>query len=180
MIIEWDSVHYYSPRDQWDKFEIIIYDTTVSTPTGDNIIKFQYLTANNYVSNTVGIEDQTSTVGICAVYNNSYHRASAPLQPRRAIKIITGQPLPRVALFEFTKNQGKISQFANLRELPTILKGKSIVLPMETEKLVIYDITGKKVKNTVINKNKIENLPSGIYIIKNRQTKRELKIIIIK
>jgi hypothetical protein len=180
MIIEWDSVHYFSPNTQWDKFEIIIYDTTVSTPTGDNIIKFQYLTANNYVSNTVGIEDQTSTVGICAVYNNSYHRASAPLQPRRAIKIITGQPLPRVALFEFTKNQGKISQFANLRELPTILKGKSIVLPMETEKLVIYDITGKKVKNAVINKNKIENLPSGIYIIKNRQTKKELKIIIIK
>jgi hypothetical protein len=51
---------------------------------------------------------------------------------------------------------------------------------METEKLIIYDITGKKVKNAVINKNKIENLPSGIYIIKNRQTKKELKIIIIK
>jgi hypothetical protein len=177
MIIEWDSVHYFSPNTQWDKFEIIIYDTTVSTPTGDNIIKFQYLTANNYVSNTVGIEDQTSTVGICAVYNNSYHRASAPLQPRRAIKIITGQPLPRVALFEFTKNQGKISQFANLRELPTILKGKSIVLPMETEKLVIYDINGRKLKE--LKKDfRLNKISSGIYFIKIDN--KDYKLIILK
>jgi hypothetical protein len=135
------------------------------------------LTANNYVSNTVGIEDQTSTVGICAVYNNSYHRASAPLQPRRAIKIITGQPLPRVALFEFTKNQGKISQFANLRELPTILKGKSIVLPMETEKLVIYDINGRKLKE--LKKDfRLNKISSGIYFIKIDN--KDYKLIILK
>ncbi|MEO0121323.1 MAG: C25 family cysteine peptidase [candidate division WOR-3 bacterium] len=184
MILEWDSVHYYNPREQWDKFQIIIYDTTVQTPTGDNIIKFQYLTANYYQSNTVGIEDQTNTIGICAVYNNNYHRASAQIQAGRAIKLITGQPLPRVNIFEFTKKEGEINKYGELQRLPTILKGSSIILPIKANKVAIYDITGKKIKDIERKKEKeikIENLPTGIYIIKNLENKKEIyKIIITK
>ncbi|MEO0122365.1 MAG: hypothetical protein ABIK41_06460, partial [candidate division WOR-3 bacterium] len=174
MILEWDSVHYYNPREQWDKFQIIIYDTTVQTPTGDNIIKFQYLTANYYQSNTVGIEDHTNTIGICAVYNNNYHRASAQIQAGRAIKIITGQPLPRVGIFEITKKEGDINKYGELWRLPTILKGSSIILPIKDKEVILYDITGKKVSKDF----KIERLPSGIYLM--RIDKKDYKIVILK
>ncbi|MEO0105357.1 MAG: hypothetical protein ABIK46_04475, partial [candidate division WOR-3 bacterium] len=174
MILEWDSVHYYNPREQWDKFQIIIYDTTVQTPTGDNIIKFQYLTANYYQSNTVGIEDHTNTIGICALYNGSYHRASAQIQAGRAIKIITGQPLPRVGIFEITKKEGDINKYGELWRLPTILKGSSIILPIKDKEVILYDITGKKVSKDF----KIERLPSGIYLM--RIDKKDYKIVILK
>ncbi|MEO0097666.1 MAG: hypothetical protein ABIK78_06195, partial [candidate division WOR-3 bacterium] len=142
-----------------------------------NVIKFQYLTANYYQSNTVGIEDQTNTIGICALYNGSYHRASAQIQAGRAIKIITGQPLPRVGIFEITKKEGEINKYGKPKKLPTILKGSSIILPIRDEEVILYDITGKKVKE--LSKDfKIEKLPSGIYLMKI--DKKDYKIVILK
>ncbi len=171
MILEWDSVHYYNPRTSWDKLEIIIYDTTFQTPTGDNVIKFQYLTANYYQSNTVGIEDQTNTIGICALYNGSYHQASAQIQPRRAIKFITGPPLPSV-IYEISQKR-----LNNKKEFPTILKSNSIYL-FQQPKITIYDISGKRI-NELKNKGKIiSKLSKGVYFIKTE--KEKYKIIIIK
>ncbi|MBN2538160.1 carboxypeptidase regulatory-like domain-containing protein, partial [candidate division WOR-3 bacterium] len=72
-IVEWDSVHYYSSALA-DKFQLVLYDTTVATPSGDNEFKVQYLTANNYVGNTVGIQDQAASIAIEALFNGSYHR----------------------------------------------------------------------------------------------------------
>ncbi|MCX7733136.1 MAG: hypothetical protein N2248_08285, partial [candidate division WOR-3 bacterium] len=63
LVIEFDSVAYYNPRTLRDKFQVIIYDTTVATPTGDNVIILQFLTANGYTSSTVGIEDPTRQIG---------------------------------------------------------------------------------------------------------------------
>ncbi|MEO0112108.1 MAG: T9SS type A sorting domain-containing protein, partial [candidate division WOR-3 bacterium] len=170
MILEWDSVHYYNPREQWDKFQIIIYDTSIQTPTGDNVIKFQYLTANNYFSNTVGIEDQTNTIGICAVYNNSYHRASAQLQPRRAIKFVTGPPLPSV-IYEVS-----LKRLNNKKELPTILNSISVYFPQRS-KIIIYDISGKKIWELKSKEKIITKLSKGVYFIKTEREK--YKIIII-
>lgn len=101
-VIEYDSVAYYNPSSVRDKFQLIIYDTTVATPTGDNAIVAQYLTANRYVSSTVGIQDPTRTIGIQCLYNSSLTRGAAPIAPRRAIRYVTAQPsgfeeLPPVA-----------------------------------------------------------------------------------
>ncbi len=90
-IVEWDSV-YYLGLSQWEKFEIIIHDQTVPTPTGDNQIVVQYLTGNYYQSSTVGIQDPTQSIAIQCLFDNRYHNGSAPIIPGRAIKYTTTGP----------------------------------------------------------------------------------------
>ncbi len=90
-IVEWDSV-YYLGVSQWEKFEIIIYDPTIPTPTGDNQIIVQYLTTNYYSSSTVGIQDPTQSIAIQCLFDNRYHNGSAPITPGRAIKYTTAGP----------------------------------------------------------------------------------------
>ncbi len=177
-VIEWDSVHYFSPNTQWDKFEIIVYDTTVVTPTGDNRIVFQYYTANNYTSNTVGIENNNSTRGICGLYNNNYHRAQAPLIPGRAIAFETGEP--QVGIFE-REGFGKVSDFAIY---PTIRRSSEhLLIKGEFGKIEIYDALGKRVKPLPVDsKISLSSLPSGIYFLHYEENggKKSYKILILK
>ncbi|MEO0075132.1 MAG: C25 family cysteine peptidase, partial [candidate division WOR-3 bacterium] len=88
-IVEWDSVSYYNATTTRDKFQIIFYDSTYTTPTGDNIFILQYMTANLNNSCTVGIEDPTETIGIQYVFDGVYHPAAAGLVNNRAIKFTT-------------------------------------------------------------------------------------------
>ncbi len=90
-IVEYDSVRYYWDNRR-DKFEVIIYDTTVATYSGDNAILVQYMTADGYAGSTVGIEDPGETIAIQALYNSEYNRASAPIAPGRAILYTTDPP----------------------------------------------------------------------------------------
>ena len=91
-VVEWDSIRYWIQSEHWDKFELIIYDTTIRTPTGDNVLLAQYLTGNNYAYSTVGLQDPTLSVAIQCAFNNTYHRAAAPLVAGRAIKYTTIAP----------------------------------------------------------------------------------------
>ncbi len=186
-VIEWDSVHYFSPNTQWDKFQIIVYDTTVATQTGDNEIIFQYLTANNYSSITVGIEDQTNAIGINALYNNTYDRRCAPLAPRRAIKFTTDEPIVAIGETPITRLQ-KEKFFVQ-----TIAKGKvsfNLPLPTSEVKLNIYSITGQRIKTLTVPKGirevkwqgddeKGRKVGSGIYLIRieGEGLKEKTKII---
>jgi hypothetical protein len=88
-IVEYDSVAYWSAQTTRDKFEVLIYDTTVATPSGDNVVVVQYKTAAGYSSSTIGIQDPTRSIGIQCLYNNSYNRGCAPLAPGRAVKYTT-------------------------------------------------------------------------------------------
>jgi hypothetical protein len=87
-VVEYDSVEYYSGSTR-DKFEVVIYDTTRATPTGDNGVLVQYLTANGYTSSTLGIEDPGRTIAIQDLFDGTYHRAAAPIVPGRAILYTT-------------------------------------------------------------------------------------------
>jgi hypothetical protein len=91
-VVEWDDVSYAANPSLTDKFQFMLYDQTVPTPTGDNVIVMQYLTANGFTSSTVGIQDMTMSVGIGCLFNTAYHRASAPIAADRAIKFTTGTP----------------------------------------------------------------------------------------
>ncbi|MEO0101622.1 MAG: M20/M25/M40 family metallo-hydrolase [candidate division WOR-3 bacterium] len=183
-ILEWDSVHYYSPNTQWDKFEVIVYDTTVLTQTGDNEIVFQYYTANNYISNTVGIEDETNQIGINALYNNTYDRRCAPLAPRRAIKFTTDEP-------QVGMKEAKMDLSRKTFILPTLTKGKfSFTLPsFRVKKFEVYTVTGQRVKTLTIPKGAKEitwygedergrDVPTGIYILRIIGEEKETKKII--
>ncbi|MGQ9677703.1 MAG: hypothetical protein ACUVUD_00260 [bacterium] len=92
-IVEYDSVHYYPGAGApWERFQVLIYDSTFATPTGDNLIVVQYLTANQYISSTIGIQDPTQTITIQYLFDGSYHRGSAPIVSGRAIKYTTSYP----------------------------------------------------------------------------------------
>lgn len=90
-VVEWDSVPYYGSTTP-EKFQLVIYDTTVRTPTGDNVIIMQYATANRFTSSTIGIQDYSQTIGIQCLYDTIIHRGMAPIAPGRAIKFITAGP----------------------------------------------------------------------------------------
>ncbi|MEO0112284.1 MAG: T9SS type A sorting domain-containing protein, partial [candidate division WOR-3 bacterium] len=187
MILEWDSVHYYNPREQWDKFQIIIYDTTVRTYTGDNEIVFQYLTANNYISNTVGIEDQTNTIGINALYNNTYHRACAPIVAGRAIKITT-DTVAYIGIKEFAKRLENKKKEIIIANPQRILK---MVLPFKEAEITIFDIFGRKIKEFKVKDKELvwdfkdtngRKLGAGIYTLRIKAENNQVvkKIIHIK
>ncbi len=192
-ILEWDSVHYFSPNTQWDKFQIIVYDTTVSTYTGDNEIIFQYLTANNYISNTIGIEDGTNQIGINALYNNTYDRRCAQMRPLRAIKLTTDTIAPRVGIVELTHRD-----FIKALRLNTIARGRlKMILPhFETEgRIEIYAINGRRVKTLILPKQpgkreitwlgddeKGRPVATGIYIlqVEGSGLREKAKIILLR
>lgn len=87
-VVEYDSVRYYSGSNR-DKFEVIFYDTTVVSPTGDNVIVVQYMTAAGFTSSTVGIQDPTQAIAIQDLFNGVLAHGAAPIAAGRAIKYTT-------------------------------------------------------------------------------------------
>ncbi|MEO0081690.1 MAG: M20/M25/M40 family metallo-hydrolase [candidate division WOR-3 bacterium] len=91
-VVEYDSVAYYDPRSVRDKFQVIIYDTTLAPASGNNVIVCQYMTANRYTSSTIGIEDPTRTIAIQDLYNGTLARGAAPIVAGRAIRYVAEDP----------------------------------------------------------------------------------------
>lgn len=92
-IIEWDSVHYYSPREQWDKYQVILYDTTLAAEDGNCEFVLQYLTANQPGNSaTLGIQDPTLAICIQLLADGSYTRGASPWVAGHAVKFTTDSP----------------------------------------------------------------------------------------
>jgi len=140
-VVEWDSV-YYLGGSQWDKFEIIIYDQTIPTPTGDNQLIVQYLTANNYSSSTVGIQDPTQTIAIQCLFDGSYHHGSAPIVAGRAVKYTTGSP---TAICE-NRNQSPVRARFYAFPNPATASIRFNVDQNTAGIITIYDQTGRLVR----------------------------------
>lgn len=149
-IIEYDSVRYYSGSNR-DKFEVIIYDTTVATYTGDNAILVQYLTANGYTSSTLGLEDPGETVAIQALYNGTYHKACEPIAAGRAILYTTDPPFPSGVADKYgvtgDLRKVRLAAYPNpFRSSATISWGVPIAGNVS---LKLYDAAGREVRNLV-------------------------------
>ncbi|MGC9111752.1 MAG: S8 family serine peptidase [candidate division WOR-3 bacterium] len=149
-IIEWDSVHYFNPRDSWDKMQIIFYDTTLAAADGNTEVVYQYLTANRNSSMTIGEQDPTVSIAIQVVFDNNYHRAAAPIVPGRAIKFTTDAPT--VGLAEGQNQPQPV--LAGVTLLPTAFRNRltiNLILNQETGvKLAVYDRAGRRVR-TLLN-----------------------------
>lgn len=91
-VVEYDSVAYYSAQSVYDKFQAIIYDTTLAAPSGNSVIVAQYMTANGVSGSTIGIEDPTRTIAIQDFYSGTLAHGAAPIVPGRAIKYVTIDP----------------------------------------------------------------------------------------
>ncbi len=151
-IIEYDSVAYYSPRSIKDKFELIIYDTSVVTPSGDNMLITQYQTNNLYSSSTIGIQDPSRAIAIQYLFDGNYHQGAAIIAAGRAIKYIAGEPI--VPIEEPDSKQ--LLSIYNLQLepcLPNPFQSRTIIrynLPEPTmASLRIYNATGRLVATLV-------------------------------
>jgi hypothetical protein len=148
LVVEWDNVAYYGSSTT-DKFEIVFYDTTVTTPSGDNEIVVQYMTANGYTSSTLGIEDPTQAIGIQALYNGTYNRGCAPIAAGRAIAYLALTPLGIMEQDNLSSVLAKTQFIA----YPNPFKGLSnIAWSVKTAgdvNLKVYDASGRVVRNLV-------------------------------
>jgi hypothetical protein len=158
-IIEWDSVVYRTASDKFEKFEIVIYDSTVRAHWGQSVFEFRYLTANLYSSSTVGIQDPTLDIGLSALYSGRYNRAAAHIAPERAIRFTTNAPFS--ALSETKKPAGRERPDLSLAVLPNPVSSSALIRFSQPEparvSMEIYDASGRLVRTLV---NRFQ--PSGI------------------
>jgi hypothetical protein len=151
-IVEYFMVEHH-PNGSPETFEIILYDPAFySTPTGDGEIVIQYLNAMHQWDNTIGIEDQSETIGIQYYLNDVYHPCAMPVTDSFAIKFTTSPPLWGVA--EYKKNV--VPQATMLYEPYPNPSTKQIQIRfvihdsgfvMENSKISIYDACGRLVKS---------------------------------
>ncbi|MFO7638991.1 MAG: FlgD immunoglobulin-like domain containing protein, partial [bacterium] len=134
-------------QSTYDWHQLVIYDTTLAAPDGNSVFTYQYLTANNYGSTTVGINDSTTATGIQVLYNGSYHRGAAPLAPGMAVKFTTVEP--RVGLAGPAPD--RVPTRLTLEPCrPNPARGSarlSFSLPAPADaRLAVYDATGRRVR----------------------------------
>jgi hypothetical protein len=145
LIVEYDSVRYWASQTR-DKFEVVYYDTTVVTPSGDNAIVVQYKTAAGFTSSTVGIQDQTMAIGIQDFYNGTLTHGAAPIAAGRAIKYTTVSPLAVTEQAPGVTAGGHLS----LQALANPSRGRVVLaysLPAAgPAALAIYDRAGRLVR----------------------------------
>ena len=96
-VIEFNGVRQFSPAWALETFEVILYDPAHhTTPTGDGKIKFQYAEISDPSSCTIGIENETETVGLEYLYNGTYDSHAAPIGNETAVLIMTVDTQPEV------------------------------------------------------------------------------------
>ncbi|MBN2537742.1 T9SS type A sorting domain-containing protein, partial [candidate division WOR-3 bacterium] len=146
-IVEWDSVHYYGPREDWDKYQLVLYDTTVATPSGDNAFTVQHLTANRASSSTVGIQNPGHDVFIQYLFDGDYHRGAAALAPGLAVRYTTDPP--NVGVVEEGAEGAGFSRLALLPCAPNPARSGArfrFQVGVETRvRLAVYDASGRRV-----------------------------------
>ncbi len=151
LIVEWDSVHYRARSTQFDKFQFILYDSTLAAADGNNEFMFQYRYNRSMTTSTVGLQDSTNTIGMTLLYRNSYHAAAAPIYSGRAIKFTTDVPIPgfaeervlpdnRRVAFQVSPNpaRGSVVLFCNVQSAFCNLNSSSALLS-------IFDAAGRLV-----------------------------------
>ncbi|MCL6465345.1 MAG: M28 family peptidase [candidate division WOR-3 bacterium] len=184
LVIEYDSVFYYEPRTVRDKFQVLIYDSTVRTPTGDNVIVFQYKTANYTTSSTIGIQDPTRTIAIQVLYNGNYHHGAAPIVPGRAIKFTTVEatgleesrlPMPVNGLFG--------PQVVMPNPARGVVQIRLTPAGSQDAEILIYDRSGRAVSRLKTSQGcgvwDTRSIPNGIYFLKVKGAKEVKKAVLI-
>jgi hypothetical protein len=148
-VVEWDSVAYYNPRTTFDKYEIIIYDTTVASADGNSEILFQYLTANQPgTSATAGVQDPTQQIAIQCFLDGAYTRGVSPWVAGHAVKYTTDPPNVGIAEPEFGAN--RVPKALSLAAAPNPVRRAASIrygLPVASRvRLSVYDVSGRVVR----------------------------------
>ncbi|MFO7676394.1 MAG: FlgD immunoglobulin-like domain containing protein, partial [bacterium] len=147
LIVQYDSMPYYSSRNVYEWFQVVIYDTTLAAPDGNSVFTYQYLTANGYGSSTTGINDSTTAVGIECLFNGVYHRGSAPIVPGMAIRFTTVGPTVGVAEVASGRLPARLG-LGFLGPNPARRYARvGYALPRAADaRLTVYDASGRRVR----------------------------------
>ena len=98
-VVEFNGVRQYAPASALETFEVVLYDPAhYQTATGDGMILFQYKELSDPSSCTVGIENQSETVGLEFLYNGSHHENAYPIANETAILFTTVGEYPDVTI----------------------------------------------------------------------------------
>jgi hypothetical protein len=160
-VVEWDSVAYFSAQTTFDKYEVLLYDSTSRAHDGNNKFAYQYYTANNYTSNTIGEQDPTEAIGIQALFDGAYHRACATIVAGRAIKFSSDSILTGVSESPVGLSLKKLA----LRAPNNPFRGTGRIqfsLPSATPvRLTVFDISGRQTR--VLLSSRGASLKAGTY-----------------
>lgn len=152
-IIEWSHFR-NSYNGAQETFEVILRDPSqFVTDTGDGEILFQYLSVNNGDNidgnGTVGIENETQSVGLLYTFFNRYTPGSAPLAASRAI-LFTPRRQEIAAAGDATAGP---HAFGLDRNLPNPFHPTTTIrfsLAQEGQaRLAVFDVAGRRVRTLV-------------------------------
>jgi hypothetical protein len=145
-IVEFDSVPYYSNRSQFEKYQLILLDTTQAAPDGNCEFRYQYRTLGGATSSTIGCQDPTRTVAIQQLFNGSLHRGCLPFGAGRAIRYTTDYGTGIADSDAGSRPGGR-----SLSVAPTPWRGGSVALVARLERpgrarVGVYDAGGRLVQ----------------------------------
>jgi hypothetical protein len=146
-IIEYDSIPYWSNQTAYEKYEIIMYDTTLAAQDGNCEFVFQYQTAARTSSSCVGMQDPTMAIGVTCVNDDVCTRGASSWVPGHAVRFTTDAP--EVAVKEPATDAGLPQRLALLANAPNPFRGVTqlrFAVPREMRlSLSVYDRAGRKV-----------------------------------
>jgi hypothetical protein len=150
-IIEYDSIPYWSNQSAYEKYEVIMYDTTLAARDGNCEFEFQYQTAAQTSSSCVGMQDQTMTVGVTCVNDNTYTRGASSWVPGHVVKYTTD--VPHVAVEEPAAGAALPRRLALLASAPNPFRGTTqltYTVPRDMKlSLSVYDRAGRKIRDLI-------------------------------
>jgi hypothetical protein len=151
-VVEYDSVSYYpSGSGLYDKYELVIYDTTLAAIDGNSKFVVQYMTADHYTSSTMGIQAPTTSYGIQCLFDAAYNRGTAPLAAHSAIKYTTNRPLTAIA--ERPANSQLGTRNPRFAISPNPFNGRALIRwQVQTAghvSLTVFDAAGRAIRKLV-------------------------------
>ena len=149
LVIQWSEMRTQN-NNSVETFQMILYDDTYLTPTGDNEIKIQYKEFNNTSTGsydgwgtplhgaycTVGIENHLSDDGLQYTFSNQYPQSSMILSDETAIFITTRNPIQTLS--------GDPNQDEEINILDVIVTVNHIINVEQLDSMGIYiaDVDG--------------------------------------
>ena len=134
---------YFPQHLQWEKFEIVFYDSTALGPSRDNVFVMQYATAQNIGSVGCGLQNHDRNSGLTYLQNAAYPRQAAVIVPGRAVKY---RASPLSGIREMSNDECRMTNVA-LRCRPNPTQGRaelSLDLPQRwSREGGVYDAAGR-------------------------------------
>ena len=149
-VIEWDKVKHFADTLSSETFQVILLDPAhYPTQSGDGEIIFQYRIVEEPGGCTIGIEDNTETIGLQYVFNDIYAITATEVRDNYAIKFTTNIPTI-VSVKDEEEISGIPNNYSLEQNYPNPFNPETRInysIPEQAYvKLCIYDINGILVK----------------------------------